>query len=189
MSLELQRGVSTYFLIHECCPWKKVWVNYRMQCPARPLCSLGTSQHSFDIPFFLCSSYPQTQWCSLTHSWLVLIFHFLCQVTVGCYFMFSSGGDCSLLFFQDLFFGNFPIHLVTMEVNVCPVGFSILLLLLLHLCGARSSRRGGECRGQGKPSPSDSKAHPSPPSKALNEEKLQVCRQIPSGHSYIPLNS
>lgn len=63
--------------------------------------------------FFLCSSYPLTQWDPLTHSWLVLIFHLLCGVTVGCHFMFSSGGDCSLLFFQDLLFGNFPFHLVT----------------------------------------------------------------------------
>lgn len=86
MNLELLRGVSTYFLIHECCPWNIVWVNYRIQSPACPLCSPGTSQHSFDTPFSLCSSYPQTQWCSLTHSWLVLIFHFLCQVTVGVLF-------------------------------------------------------------------------------------------------------
>lgn len=122
------------------------------------------------------------------HGWFLFSISFVRSLW-GCYFMFSSGGDCSLLFFQDLLFGNFPIHLVTMEVNVCPVGFSILLLLLSHLCGARSSRRGGEYRGQGKPSPSDSKARPSPPSKALNEEKLQVCRQIPSGNSCIPLSS
>lgn len=39
--------------------------------------------------------------------------------------MFSSGGDCSLLFFQDLLLGSFPFHLVTVEVNVCTVGFSV----------------------------------------------------------------
>lgn len=82
MSLELLRGVSTYFLIHECCPWKKVWVNYRMQCPARPLCSLGTSQHSFDIPFFLCSSYPPNS--------VVFSDPFM----VGSYFPFPLSGHC-----------------------------------------------------------------------------------------------
>lgn len=101
--------------------------------------------------------------------------------------MFSSGGDCSLLFFQDLLFGNFPIHLVIMEVNVCPVGFSILLLLLLHLCGAPGEKESSE--GKASHLPVTQRIAPSPPSKALNEEKLQVCRQIPSGNSCIPLSS
>lgn len=62
----------------------------------------GTSQHSFDTPFFLCSSYPQTQWYSLTHSWLVLIFHFLCQVTVGDVISCSLQGVIALCSFSKI---------------------------------------------------------------------------------------
>lgn len=162
-------------------------MKYRMHCPACPLCSPGTSQHSFHSPFFLCSSYPQTQWYSLTHSWLVLIFHFLCQVTVGCYFMFSSGGDCSLLFFQDLLLGNFPSHLVTVEVNVCTVGFSVHCCCFLHLCGAPGEEESTE--GEASCLPVTQRLVPSPPSKGLGEEKLQIHRQIPSGKGCTPLVS
>lgn len=140
----------------------------------------GTSQHSFHGRFSFVAFTPQTQWCSLTHSWLVLIFHFLCQVTVGCYFMFSSGGDCSLLFFQDLLFGNVPFHLVTMEVNVCTVGFFLQLLLLLHLCGAPGEEQSAE--GEASHLPVTQRLAPtSPPSTGLKEEKFRVCRQIHSG--------
>lgn len=123
------------------------------------------------------------------HGWFLFSISFVRSLW-GCYFMFSSGGDFSLLFFQDLLFGNFPIHLVTMEVNDCPVGFSILLLLLLlHLCGAQSSRREESAEGKASHLPVTQRLAPSPPSKALNVEKLQVCRQIPCDHSCIPLSS
>lgn len=120
------------------------------------------------------------------HGWFLFSISFVRSLW-RCYFMFSSGGDFSLLFFQDLFFGNFPIHLVTIEVNVCPVGFSILLLLLLHLCGAPGEEENSE--GKASHLPMTQRLSPSPPSKALNEKKLQVCRQIPFGNSCIPLSS
>lgn len=126
-----------------------------MHCPARSLCSPETPQHSFQVPFFLCSSYPLTQWDSLTHSWLVLIFHLLCGVTVGCHFMFSSGGDSSLLFFQDLLFGNFPFHLVTWKWMFVQLAFPF------HCCcfyiSVEFQRE--ECRGGSRLSPRDSEAH------------------------------
>lgn len=170
MNLELLRGVSTYFLIHECCPWKKVWVNYRMHCPARSLCSPGTSQHSSDTPFFLCSSYPQTQWCSLAHSWLVLIFHFLCQVTVGVLF--------HVLFRGWLLSAIFPRSpLWQFSYPPCDHGSECLSSWLFHSVAAAfaslwSSRREGEFRGQGKPSPNDSKDRPQSSSQSAEWRKV-----------------
>lgn len=57
--------------------------------------------------FFLCNHYPKTQRCSLTHWWLDLTFHFLCGVTVGSYFVFSSGDSCSFAVFPSSPFWHF----------------------------------------------------------------------------------
>lgn len=57
--------------------------------------------------FFLCNHYPKTQRCSLTRWWLDLTFHFLCGVTVGSYFMFSSGDSCSFAVFPSSPFWRF----------------------------------------------------------------------------------
>lgn len=112
MNLEFLRGVSAYSLIHKCCPWKKVWVNYRMHCPACPLCSPGTPLHSFQVPFFLCSSYPQLSGILWPiHGWFLFSISFVGSLwgVILC----SLQGVIVLLFFQDLLFGNFPFHLVT----------------------------------------------------------------------------
>lgn len=152
-------------------------MNYRMHCPACSLCSPGTPQHSFqDLFFFLCSSYPLTQWDPLTHSWLVLIFHLLCGVTVGCHFMFSSGGDCSLLFFQDLLFGNFPFHLVTWKRMFVQLAFPF------HCCclyvsvefQKKNVQRGKQTVSQGLRGSLPALLPKSP------LERLQICRKRPS---------
>lgn len=156
-----------------------------MHCPARSLCSPETPQHSFQVPFFLCSSYPLTQWDSLTHSWLVLIFHLLCGVTVGCHFMFSSGGDSSLLFFQDLLFGNFPFHLVTWKWMFVQLAFPF------HCCcfyisvefQKRRVQRGKQTVSQGLRG-----SLPALLPKGWME-RLQICRQRPSEKWCTPLIS
>lgn len=91
--------------------------------------------HSPKSYFFLCNHCPKTQWCSLTHSWLDLIFRFLCGVTVGSCFMFSSGDNGSLAVFPSSPFWHFSFLLVTVEANVCTVGFAVPSLLLWYLCG------------------------------------------------------
>lgn len=60
--------------------------------------------------FSLCNHYPRTQWCSLTCSRLDLIFHFLCRVTGGSYFMFSSGDNCSFAVFPSSPFWHFSFR-------------------------------------------------------------------------------
>lgn len=168
MNLELLRGVSAYSHIHECCPWKKVWVNYKSHSPACALCSPGTSQHSFQGSLFLCSSYRQTQWCSLTHSWLVLIFHFLCGGHCGVLFHILFRGWLLSAIFPRFLFWQFSFLPCDMEVSVCTVGFPVPLLLLLYLCGAPGEK---SSEGEAGHLPVTQRPTPNPPSKGLNEKK------------------
>lgn len=173
MNLEFLRGVSAYSLIHKCCPWKKVWVNYRMHCPACPLCSPGTPLHSFQVPFFLCSSYPQLSGILWPiHGWFLFSISFVGSLwgVILC----SLQGVIVLLFFQDLLFGNFPFHLVTWKWMFVQLAFPF------HCCCFYLSVKlqEKECRWGSRLSPSYSEDHSQRSFQRVEwKERLQVYRQ------------
>lgn len=88
--------------------------------------------------FSLCNHYPRTQGCSLSCSRLDLIFHFLCGVTGGSYFMFSSGDNCSFAVLPSSPFWHFSFR-------SCDSGSECLHSWLFHsLAAAPASVRSGE---------------------------------------------
>ena len=68
------------------------------------------------------------------------------RVTVGSYFVFPSGDDCSFGAFPGSPVWRFPVRLVTVEANVRTAGFSVASALL----GVRV----GLGRGRGRRLPS-----------------------------------
>jgi hypothetical protein len=77
-------------------------LNWITECTTLCVQAVILAYWSVHVLLFLCNHYPKTQWCSL--SWcprLKLIFHSLCGVTVGSYFMFPSGGHCSFAIFPS----------------------------------------------------------------------------------------
>lgn len=140
MSLELS-GESGYSGRHESCSFKGC--NWITECTTQgvPNWSPGISQ--CPNPVFSFVIITRKQQCSLTRSWIVF-FHFLCGVTVGSYFMFSSGNNCSFAVFPTSPFWHFSfLPCDSKEANVCTVGCSIPSLLVWRLWEV--GREGGVC--------------------------------------------
>lgn len=98
--------------------------------------------------FSLCNHYPRTRCCLLSCSRLDLIFHFLCGVTGGSYFMFSSGDNCSVAVLPSSPFWHFSFR-------SCDGGSECLHSWLFHSLAAAPasvrSRERGPSRAQARP--------------------------------------